>query len=169
MRKQGFSLIEMLVVLSIIIIVFSFSFTTLQSLKLTTSIMRQNEKYEAISQIYNYFRHLENAIVIKNDIQNNKFFYQMPLLDSDDKIVDPIKGGSWYAIQYQNQKLVQIDPITNNSKLITSNNIFVKSSTFNFDFENKQLYVTLDLNLLNSPKNVRINMVINMLNVLNEL
>jgi len=170
MSKKGFSLIEMLVVLAILAIIFAMSSLTIQSLNLTADVIKQNKQYEAISQIYSYMAHLENAIVVKNDFVNSQFLYQLPLLDGNKRIKDPLAGGDWYAIKLQNQQLVKINQATNETIQISPKDVIVKSTTFSFDNFNKQLRVTLDLCPSNdTTKNTRVSIVIDMLNVLNEL
>ena len=167
---NGFSLIEMLIVLAIIALIFSMSSFIIQSLDLTSDIIKQNKQYESISQIYNYLNHLENAIVVKNDFSNNQFLYQLPLLDSNNKITDPIKGGNWYSIKCINGQLIKTNLSNNNKMIITPKDIIVKSTTFDFDFKYKQLRVTLDITVINSNhKDTRVSMIVDMLNILNEV
>ena len=112
MYRKGFSLMEMLIVLAIIAIMFAMSSVIVQSLNLTTKVINQNKQYEAISQIYSYMRHLENAVVVQNDFSNDQFFYQLPLLDASGKIIDLISGGEWYSVKLSNNKLFKINQKT---------------------------------------------------------
>jgi len=167
--RKGFSLVEMLVVMSIIAIIFAMSSMTIQSLNLTSEIIKQNKQYEAISQIYNYLIHIENAIVIKNDYSNNQFLYQLPLLVNK-KLADPIQGGNWYAIKLRNGQLIKINQQDKSEIQISPKDVSVQLITFDFDYFNKQLRITMDLCPVNNiNKNTRANIVVNMLNILNEI
>lgn len=170
MKRRGFSLIEMLFVLAIIAVVFSMLFLTMKSLSLTADIAKQNNKYATISQIYNNLNHLENAIVVHNDFSNNQFQYQLPLLDSNDKIKIPLEAGKWFLIKCDNGQLLKVDMITNKSITLSPKDVVIQSSTFDFDNYHKQLRVTMDILLPNEVKNsTRISMTIDMLNVLNQI
>lgn len=167
---KGFSIIEILVVLSIVIIIFAMLSFTVQSLKLTSYIIHMNRQFEAVSQIYNNLNHLKNVIVIKRDLLNNRFAYQYPLLDLNNKIIDPISGGIWYSIGCKDGHLIRTNLSTNKSISISPDDIEIKSATFDFDSYNKQLRVTFDIMMSDkNTKSNRVSLVINMLNVLNEV
>lgn len=169
MKRNGFSLIEILVVLAILAIIFGMSSVIGQSLDLTTQIVKQNKQYEEISQLYNSLSHLDNAIAINNDFSNNQFLYQLPFLDVQNKIADPLQGGDWYAIKYQDEKLFKVNQGTGEKIQLSPADVIIKSSTFNFDNNNKQLRIALDLLLKDSKNSTRINMSVNMINVLNKV
>lgn len=170
MHKKGFSLLEMLVVLAILAIFFAMASVTVQSLQLTTKVIKQNKQYEAISQIYNYMTHLENAIAIYNDFSNDQFLYQLPLLDASDKLVDPIKGGEWYAIKLDDHKLYKIHQVTKQKIQISPDDVYIQDLTFSFDHFIKQFRVTIDLYITDDPESkTRINIVVNLLNAVNEI
>lgn len=165
MRRKGFSLIELIIVLSIISLLFVMLSVVFQSLKLTSSIMKQNDCYSAISHIYSKLLVLEDAIAFKNDLQNNQFYYQLPKIDKDSLIEDPLKGGTWYLIKLENNKLYKINQDTMDKIQISPEDIEIKSTTFDFDNLSNQVRITMDFSLEN--KNIRSNIVVNAFNVLN--
>lgn len=167
--RKGFSLVEMLVVMAIMSIIFAMSSLTIQSLNLTSDIIKQNKQYEAISQIYNYLIHIENAIVIQNNYKNSKFLYQLPLLKNN-KLADPIQGGDWFEVVLRDHQLIKINKQDKSEIQISPSDIIINDITFDFDHFNKQLRVTIDLYAINNIRNkTRANITINMLNILNEL
>lgn len=170
MKKRGFSLIEVLIVLAILMIFFAMTSIIVQSLHLTTDVMKQNRQYEAISHIYSYLVRLENAIVIFNDFSNDQFLYQLPLLDAYGKLIDPISGGEWYSIKLENNKLFKTHQISGYRVQVSPDDIYINDITFSFDNSQKQLRVTMDLYMSNYPdRKTRSNIVVNMLNIVNRL
>lgn len=168
--KNGFSLIEILLVLGILMIFFAMFSIITQSLKLSTYFIDQNKQYEAISQIYNYMSHLENSVSIYNDFSRDQFLYQLPLLDNFSKIVYPISGGAWYSIKLSNNRLYKIDQQNGLRIQISPEDVYINDLTFDFDNNYKYIRITMDLYTnKNFDHKKRINMAVNVLNVLNEI
>lgn len=165
MHKKGFSLIELIIVLSIVSLLFAMFSVVFQSLKLTSSIMKQNDCYSAISHIYSKLLIMEDSIAFKNDFTNNQFYFQMPKIDNNSLIEDPIKGGTWYSIKLENNKLYKINQDNMSRIQISPEDIEIKSTTFDFDNISNQIRITIDFSLEN--KNIRSNIVINTFNILN--
>jgi len=164
MRRKGFTLVELIIVLVIMSLLFVMFSVVFQSLKLTSSIIKQNDCYSAISHIYSKLLVLEDSIAFKNDLSNNQFYYQLPKIDSENLIEDPLKGGTWYLIKLENNKLYKINQDTMDKIQISPEDVEIKSTTFDFDNLSNQVRITVDFVLEN--KNIRANIVINTFNAL---
>ena len=113
---------------------------------------------------------LQNVISVKNDYINNKLLIQEPLLDANNKIIEPISGGKWYEIYCENQILVKKD-IANNTKInLSPQDILIKASTFDFDKYSNQIRITLDLvHVRDEGMPVRVTEIVNLPNILMDL
>jgi len=168
--RKGFSLVEVLIVLALCAVCFGLLTFAVKGLAITNNIVKENAKYTSITQISNNLMSLQNIISVKNDYINNKLLIQEPLLDANNKIIEPISGGKWYEIYCENQILVKKD-IANNTKInLSPQDILIKASTFDFDKNSHQIRITMDLiHIRDEGKPVRVTEIVNLPNILMDL
>lgn len=168
--RKGFSLVEVLIVLALCAVCFGLLTFAVKGLAITNNIVKENAKYASITQISNNLMSLQNIISVKNDYINNKLLIQEPLLDSNNKIIEPIAGGKWYEIYCENQILIKKDMQSNEKVHLSPQDILIKTSTFDFDKYSNQIRITLDIvHVRDEGMPVRVTEIVNLPNILMDL